>query len=142
MPTKANIKNKNTAMTEVEFKNIKKMQELGIKAGAVANLVQRSSSTIYAIYRNDTLDDYINEMRVKIAEREARRKNGQANQQDTKAEPATEDEPTNEPLTQAPIKTYFSEDSLNLQRIATALERLADAWERQPETTKKKGLFS
>lgn len=126
--------NKWKHITQDEFDTIKLLISAGLKLDMVASVQDRSYSTIVTINNSNTLEEYKQRVRAYTASK----KNG--NKPRTVASEASD----NDTLQQSVVDSFI--DELNapakqpetLERIAVALERLADAWERTPE---KKSTF-
>lgn len=137
-----------TRLTQKEYDTIKTLLEADLPIAKVASIQDRAYSTVKAISVSNSMEDYlhgVNERakrnKIRAAERKARRQ--AALETPVADEPEEIDlpphlRPVEAEAEQERVKTHFSQDSVSLDRIATALERLADAWERQPE---KKSLF-
>ncbi len=111
-------------LTEKDFDNIKTLLSTNLTTLQVSQLSQRSRTTVYAIRQADDFDAYKDIVRSYTRNK-------------TKKEPA-EETVVEAPKEQEAQRTNFNPDSANLARIATALERLADAWESTPN---KRRLF-
>ena len=114
-----------------EYDTIKLLLSTGLSTRTVAEIKGRSYNTIHNIKKSESLEDYRKTVTAQTARNYARR---------TAAAKAESVPAKAEQTEEVAVKgrTYFSEDSVNLERIASALERLAEAWERQPE---KKSIF-
>jgi hypothetical protein len=131
------------AMDESEFKRIKDvLGEDGMTITKAAQLVGRSASFVSHINNHNTLYDYFD-----MVDRHLHRPigTGRANYElglRKKELEAASTTPTDSveatDTAEAPRKVRVTTDSDRLDRIATALERLADAWEATP---KKTGIF-
>lgn len=121
-----------TQLEQKEFNLVKDLQGAGLSISKAALVTKRSWGTIQMIYRNDTLDGYKQDVRE---QRYKYRADGAPVSRTST--PAAEEEVLAEEAPQTEVTKSLNET--NLDRIATALERLADAWERQPE--RKGGLF-
>ena len=102
-------------LTQEEYNMIKELQTIGVEPGRISKVTNRSYPTISRIRRSNDYEEYKTFTVPK----------------------AVVVEPLSEVATDEPQRTHFSEDSVNLERIASALERLALAWEAHPQTTKR-----
>ena len=128
---------KYTKLDEDRFKQIVQLLEYGLNQKKVAEIVGCSGPTVSRVHRSKakTMADW---KAFNKLEREKRAKNRPA--PDTPAkDPVTPNPIATELAKAAPVKTRLSQDSVNLDRIANALERLATAWESQPA---KRNIFS
>jgi hypothetical protein len=106
-----------TRFTKEEFNQIKTMNnEFGLSAKQIMSVTGRSSGTMSRVLSSNTWEDY-----RELIMQSNKKHYG----------------PKNDAVTKAPQRTHLSEDSVNLERIASALERLALAWEAHPQTTKR-----
>lgn len=114
-------------LKQEEYDKIKYMvSDLNLKVSDVVSITKRSKSCITNIKASSSLEDYHETNRKRQLLSYAQRG------LDGKGQPLNQvEEPVDSPEP-APAPD-------NLERIAVALERLADAWESQP---KKKGIFS
>lgn len=135
------IKSLNTTLTNEDFKLIKKLLDLGVGTKEISNISKRSEGTIGAFKKVDTFEEYKTNLAVKYAKRKAEMNkpikefaNGIFDQQKlTDSLDKLSIRPKEIPVVKEPVEDNTNEQ---LIRIANALERLAVAWEKQPE---KKG---
>lgn len=118
---------KKGAVAEEDFAKVKALQAHGLTVKQIASITGWSSGATQIMHRFDTFEDYRN-YRVKAStyvKRDA-----------PKPAPSVTKAQDKAPVPEVTTRSFT--DSDNLERIATALERLADAWESSP---KKTGLF-
>lgn len=118
-------------MNERDWNLVRTLRENGMKSKQVADITKRSSGTQAAIMESKDFADY---QRL-VAERAKRW---------AKPKPIRGlDIETDEPELPQPAQVWqFGDESNHLERIAVALERMADAWERKPdEQPAKRGIF-
>lgn len=124
-------KKKYTYLDETKFNKTLQLLDYGLSQTQVSKIIGCASSTVSRVHTSGA-KTYL-EWKAHLKQQREERL---AKEQVEKAEP----NPIAEALAEAePVRTHFSEDSVNLDRIANALERLADAWEQSP--AKRKGLF-
>lgn len=141
--TKTHVKGrKGRALTEAEFNQIKVLSTAGFSNVQISTIVNRSQQVVGGSRKYESLQAYREAMR---AYTEALTKRKQANQEVGKlvtevaeekaksAEVSTSSEPS------VPIESSTAERAL--LRIADAMERLVEAWERTPENETKSRRF-
>lgn len=120
-------------MTEEDFLQVRQLLDMGLKAKQVAVIVHWSVPTIARVQLARTYSEYLEIVRAYAAVSAANRSK-KAGQEDTGDEDA-HNQPEEESVTATPVGVTHHDP---IERIAAAMERLADAWESSP---KKKGLF-
>lgn len=119
-------------LTQEEYDHIKLLAASGVKMATIAEIQKRAYGTISRVVNSKSLTGYHEEIRGYAQAKKAARTPKQDSVREIELPPfLREDEPQ--------VTTQSFTMRQNVERIATALERLADAWERQPE--KKIGLF-
>jgi len=114
-------------ITPEVFTSTKKLQEAGMSTKDIAGILHIGKSTVSKIKTCLTIEEYNSVYNGSRKKQEVEVVNEDTKSDDEKTSPV------------ASTVVYNSEVEMYLDRIATALERLADAWETQPE--KKKGIF-
>lgn len=121
-------KRKYTKLTDEKITKIHQLLEYGLSQAQVAKTIGTSGATVSRVCSSGVKN---------LEEWKAWNK-----RMNSKAEPAKEEATEVNPLKG---KTLFytpeEQSSLELTRIANALERLADAWESTPSTIKKRKSF-
>lgn len=104
-------------MTEAEFAKIKALQQAGVTVSMTQRVTGRSNGTVKRVYNADTMEAYQEELRQfydKHFKKEATNK---------VPETAFPKSATTLPGHEE-VRTHYSYDEINLERIATALEEL------------------
>lgn len=114
---------KYTYLDEGKLNQIVGLLSFGLSQTAIAKIVGCSAATVSRVHTSGAKT---------MADLDAYRKQEREKRTPRLVEGAASDERVEEPVVTAPMKTHSSKDSLNLDRIANALERLATAWESQP----------
>lgn len=122
---------KYTNMTETEFNTIKALQTAGCSARIATKATGRSGFTVGAIFKADDFHTYKDNVTSKWKNNPAYLKR-QAENAPVQVSVLDEFEQL---INDTPA---LSTPEVHMERIATALERLADAWENSP---KKRSLF-
>lgn len=119
-------------LNEKSFLLVKTLRNAGVKTKDIISISGISSGTVSKITRSETLADYVTMNRTYLSNRQPK-----PEEEIVVAEEESIENLFNK-LNEVPSdgNTHFSEDSRNIARIATALERLADAWEAQPSKKK------
>ena len=120
-----------------EFKQAKLLQQAGLSANLSAKTMKRSPSVMSAIYKADSFDEYKANARDSIQRSYVNRGLTPQGKMPEEAS-ATVESMLEDGKSEDAVDTQTNDDSHNLARIASALERLADAWENTP---KKRSLF-
>lgn len=121
-------------LTKEEFENMKLLQSAGLKAAMVIKVTKRSGGTVSAVFRSNTWEDY---KKFNSEYRKAKENKKASILQGVGTDKIEVASIIPEPKDEIGAKLAQScvvQDSLD--RIAVALERLADAWEKTPS---KKG---
>lgn len=106
-------------LNEKEFYDIKRVLEVpGISRQQAADIVKRSYATVMVIQKHDTYEGYREEVRQTVAKSKARRA--------AELESIVPALPINEVEVHIPASNEQA-----LERIANALERMADAWDKE-----------
>lgn len=108
-------------ITDQDFKSIKALLESGVSVSVVAKATGRAYTTVRAIYKTSTVEEY----KMYVSEYH--------NKKREVVDTTPKHLPEELEVAEEPQRTRFSSDSVNLDRIATALERMADAWENKPK---------
>lgn len=127
----AENKNKYKQLQEPEYHKIKALCNAGLNDTQIVKIMERSKATISTVRRSTDFADYkrivhtYSEQRMSYRQRE----------EGKKIEEKIDTENASHPVV---TKTHAGTEATSLLRIANALERLADAWEAQPN---KSGFF-
>jgi len=115
---------KGTKVTQADFDAVKALKAAKVKDTAISKILSRATSTVYYLGASDSLEDYHSKTQARNEKAEAQ------------PDPVDEVSPFADPnpLNDSPY-TPATDIPDPLDRIAAALERLADAW----ENPKKKG---
>ena len=123
------INSKGTVVTEKDFKDIKKLWELGLTAKEVQKFSQRSEGTCWAVKKTDTFAGYKALMRAKYEKSKT-----EVLPNDFVQWVGTENKKVR-PVPSLKLPTEENKVVIELKRIAIALERLVEV------ADKKKRLF-
>lgn len=130
-------------LTPAEYDRIKLLQNAGINCTQASKIVGRAGSTTSRIYSSDSYEDYKSTLReTNRKSQENRKKRLLAKKQAQSNQEADQEVKTATVMNLSTVTSENYDDKHNwevdqLERIAVALERLANAWEAQP----KKKLF-
>ena len=115
-------------MTEERFNEIKKFTDLNLKNSLIQDQFGVAPGTVWRVRNADNFKAYQKKRREENQRRVAPKNSQEAKPQKTASVETASQEPAN-------VQGVYE----RLDRIAVAMERLADAWESQP--ARKKGLF-
>ena len=134
-------------LDEKGFRHGKQLLSAGaFSSSEIADILGVSTSTVGRIRTAETLTEMKQKnaetTRRSYAKRHAAEQMPAFEQEETQSEqPSSEPQPSGKPaVSQKSEADLIAENTMyTLERIANAVERLADAWEKSPE--KKKGIF-
>lgn len=115
------------SLTQEEFEKVKLLDGMGLTQVNIAKITGRSSATVSYICGADTFEDYKRNIRATYMKSAKYQTTVHAKQS---VVPITDE-------VSMVVEEELLTDREYLKRIASALERMADAWEASP----KKGLF-
>lgn len=131
---------KYTQVNEEEFNRIRVMFDAGLKTGVIVSITERSPHTINNIRKSKTWEQYQQVLADLYEKRKAEREAAKDTQVPDLAEAMKKGDWEKKVAvpSETEVATTAITNKRSLERIATALERLADAWEAQPN---KRRLF-
>jgi hypothetical protein len=134
--TKKTRKTKGKRLTQDDYDQIKLLLAAGLKPSLVSEVSFRSHGTVNRIQQSKDFTDYKAELAKINAVYHARANNRTASPAEQEILNKIEDPET--PAGHVVQAPGMSLSEVQMERIANALERLADAWEAHPKRT---GLF-
>lgn len=112
-------------LTPAEFKKIKALLDAGVSRIQVSKIMERSTATVTMISRAGSFDEYLDIVRSYYKTKSVAKQEEEAKVEETIDEVNA--------AKRVVLHTHEGTEATSLNRIANALERLADAWEASPK---------